>query len=512
MPHRLTRPIPALAVALCALALPPGASAATYGVAANQLTYTAAPGEHNDVRVYSGSASDLGSYFELVDHAPSGCESSADFGDPRSFGCYEFDPSPSREWNVSVDLGDGADNAQFFSAGIASRTIDTGAGDDTVAIVPHGGTTLRTGAGDDIVRVAYAAPGAIRPGQAATIDCGPGTADTVYYEYPAPPQMTGCEFTHQVSDAWEHRLFLTVTGGRDWEGTLFAGGSTVTATADTDGHAIAGALQIRTDDGDWQPYTPGMTLPAGGDGTHDVYVRAQRPGGGWWWIGDGSWIADHAIALPVLADVHDDAWEDENGGVVRGTVVNLKADPNLESLEYRLDGGPLATVVERRQLEPVASLTFANLVPGRHTLQVRQTDLVGNVSEWATLTWGQDPPVSDPPPPPQPPAAPPAAPAAPLPAAVKAPAKPVKPVRGKVSLPLTCASTAGCAAGTYTLTFKVGKTTHKTKATVKALAAKKTGALVFKLTSKQAKALRRRTVTATVTVPGHQGVRVKLRG
>src|SRR5262249_15260105 len=127
---------------------------------------------------------------------------------------------------------------------------------------------------------------------------------------------------------------------------------------------------------------------------------------------------------------------------------------------------------------------------GDHVLAAWQRDPAGNLSVPMTRSWHVAPPGADGPTV--------QAPVARGTSKRMTPGTPAALGHGKLSLRMACSALEGCKAKTYTLKFKAFKVTAR----LHALGSGRTARLAFKLTRRQAKALRHRTVKATLAAPG----------
>lgn len=170
-----------------------------------------------------------------------------------------------------------------------------------------------------------------------------------------------------------------VTGTQDGNGA-FVGSATATLTATDDASGVE-SVEYDLDGAGWQPYTEPVVVDEPGE--HTLVYRATDVAGN---------VSEETVTeFVVVAEAEEDTTapvvatelsgqQDEDGAYVGSASVLLTATDDgsgVATVEYDLDGAGWteytgAVVVDE---------------PGRHTLAYRATDVAGNVSEPATVTF-----------------------------------------------------------------------------------------------------------------------------
>ena len=170
-----------------------------------------------------------------------------------------------------------------------------------------------------------------------------------------------------------------VTGEQDDNGA-FVGSATATLTATDDASGVE-SVEYDLDGAGWAPYTEPLVVDEPGE--HTLVYRATDAAGN---------VSEESVTeFVVVADAGEDTTapvvetqlsgaQDEDGAYVGSASVQLTATDDgsgVASVEYDLDGAGWTEYTEAVVVDE----------PGRHTLAYRATDVAGNVTEPASLTF-----------------------------------------------------------------------------------------------------------------------------
>ncbi|MBO9688498.1 MAG: hypothetical protein J7598_17975 [Mitsuaria chitosanitabida] len=254
----------------------------------------------------------------------------------------------------------------------------------TVGLVDDSGL-----AGDGITRDGSLSVGAIERGGRWEFrvnggEWKPGSGD----------RIAGSEFS-SAPDGWQRAEVRHTDAVGNQATTVFefqldrvATAPTVTLADDTgvagdrvtrDGTLIVGGLEAggrwdyRIDGGAWQAGSGDRvaSTAAGGEGAHRVEIRHTDLAGNVA-ISELAYVVDRSVASPTLALADDTGVAGDR--VTRDATIAVGAIEAGAVWEYRIGGGTWKTGSGNR----IAATEFA--ADGRHTVEVRQTDIAGNVS------------------------------------------------------------------------------------------------------------------------------------
>jgi hypothetical protein len=489
--HARVRRLLLTAAALAAFALTTGTAMAstTLGTTATGLAVTG--GSSTDwVEVYSEE--------DAVIAAEDGPVPASCGGYPHAFGGCDLWGNPGK--TLDVDLGEGPDVLELWSmpGEIGQVSVTTAGGDDIVDLTGEGGhpapvAGVDTGAGDDMIDARNGAPD--------MIDCGTGADDTVYTDG-GGPSLTGCE--HVIDDA-DAAAYITNVAWQESNGLFNHTNRHYLHAVPVSGPSAD--MRCLTALTGWQACGAGQDVgPAGG---FPEELRADV---------DGADLAEWpAIAVARAANGTIGLIGPTNGALFVFDYTPPPAPYLKSALPTLADGrnvgswpiGGSATFDRVCSLDGGALRDCAGgwgpVAPGDHVLVARQRDLAGNLSAPLALRWhaqqaggGPNDPVQ----------APPHRRAARFAALRQA----VALRHNRLAVPMSCTAVAGCLAKTYTLTFKAKGHRIKVTASLHRMIAGRQARLTFRLTRRQAKALRGHAVRGTIAAPGIKAVRVKLRG